>query len=362
MDRHYATNPAQAGECPREVHDRYWTYGPDGKVYPAWHPPVDPITGCAFGHEHGSDPKESKLGNVNVPFGYANEKQYELDMVNVRDEDHVGHKIFVISDTEFGAFGQYNGVRCDLLVKTHQGTHSADALTNNLHEMHYNVTCNNGIYVRWKNLHPFGRPSSTAVNCTRGNNEYFYYFGPATPANSPIGGGDRNVPDNGCLTADGVNMAEDWPIDADAYLPGGGSFGYGLYLQVNNTSRFVNIVNGVPAGIGRPTDVCANAAHPAYNAPECIYMRSLGNNIAWNDPRSPWKGTIRRIHVNQLTANNLTNDPLWHTDGYGKSLQRLKDVAQSIILPQLIRGRSDSTNEGPQINFDFSHPTVRSPN
>ncbi|MGL4231150.1 MAG: hypothetical protein ACRCWJ_07255, partial [Casimicrobium sp.] len=49
MDRHYSTNPPQPGECSREIHARYWTYGPDGKVYPAWHPPVDPVTGCSFG-------------------------------------------------------------------------------------------------------------------------------------------------------------------------------------------------------------------------------------------------------------------------------------------------------------------------
>jgi hypothetical protein len=362
MDRHYATNPAQAGECPREVHDRYWTYGPDGKVYPAWHPPVDPITGCAFGHEHGSDPALSRLGNLSVPFGYANEKLYELDMVNFRDEDHVGHKVFVINDGEYSTNGIPNGIRCDTLVKAHQGTHSPDALANNLHEMHMNATCNNGVYIRWKNLHPFGAPGRTFVNCTAGSNDYTYSFGTAVPPNSPTGGGSRNVPDIGCARASGINMAEDWPVDADLAFPGGGGFGYGLYLQVTDASRFVTFANGVPNGIGRPTELCANATHQAYNSPECAELRANFGNLAWNDPRSPWKGVIRRVHINQVSANNPSNVPVWYTNVFGEAVASTRNLSLGVVVPQILRGRFDNANEGPQLNFDFSHPTVRSPN
>jgi hypothetical protein len=364
IDRHYAANPPMPGECPREVHDRYWTYGLDGKVYPTWHPPVDPITGCAFGHEHGDDPKNSKLGNVNTALGYANEKHFELDMVNVRDEDHVGHKFFLVNEAPFGAFGQYNGVLCNLLVKVHQGTHSADALTNNLHEMHYNATCNNGIDVRWKNLHPFGPPGIASVNCTAGSSDFTFNFGPGVPANAPTGGGGRNLPDSACHTAQGINMAEDWPVDIDLSLPGGGIFGYGLYLQVNNTSRFVNFINGVPAGIARPSDICFDGTHPAYNDFRCQDLRSSsgGARIAWNDARSPWKGTNRRIHVNQLSANNPTANALVFTNVFGKEGALARNNNLGVILPQIIRGRSDGANEGPQVNLDFDHPTVRAPN
>jgi hypothetical protein len=268
----------------------------------------------------------------------------------------------VLNGADFGAFGQLNGNRCDILIKMHQGTHSPDALTNNLHEMHFNTTCNNGIHVRWKNLHPFGPPGGAFVNCTAGSNDYFYTFGVATPSNSPTGGGARNVPDIGCARADGINMAEDWPIDADLLLPGGGVFGYGLYLQVNNTSRFVNFANGVPNGIGRPTDLCANPSHPAYNSPDCVDLRATVGNVAWNDPRSPWRGTIRRVHMNQLTADNPTTNPLWFTDTFGKNAAATRSVNSGVVLPQIIRGRSSTANEGPQVNFDYSHPTVRSPN
>jgi hypothetical protein len=84
-----------AGECSAAVHDRYSTIGPDGKRYPTWHPPVDPLSGCSFGHEHGRDPRGSALYREvgDLPFGYVNE---QLDVANLgmrRHEDHVGHKI-----------------------------------------------------------------------------------------------------------------------------------------------------------------------------------------------------------------------------------------------------------------------------
>jgi hypothetical protein len=361
MDRHYTTNPPQAGECSREIHDRYWTYGPDGKVYPTWHPPVDPVTGCAFGHEHGDDPSQSRLTNLNVPFGYANEKMFEIDLVNVRDEDHVGHKILLENNIIFG----YNGVankRCDLLTKFHQGTHSADALTNNLHEMHYNVSCDNGVHVRWKNLHPFGRPGEASVNCTPGSNDHVFVFGAATPLNSPIGGGGRNLPDSACMTAAGLRTAEDWPIDHDVGLGSSGIFGYGMYLQVADTSRFVNFSGSTPTGIARPVDLCNQPGSAPYNSDDCLTLRSNGSGITWNDPRSLWKGAIRRVHINQLTADEPTGRALWYTDVFGKQASATMDAARGVVIPHLIRGRSSIQSEGPQLSRDYSHPTVRAPN
>lgn len=47
--------PSRPGECSKLIHDRYAELGPDGKLRPAWHPPVDP-SGCSFGHDHGPAP------------------------------------------------------------------------------------------------------------------------------------------------------------------------------------------------------------------------------------------------------------------------------------------------------------------
>ncbi|HRN96150.1 MAG TPA: hypothetical protein PLD54_01750, partial [Candidatus Levybacteria bacterium] len=157
----------------KDIHDSYKVQGPDGKWYPTWHPPVDPTTGCKFRHEHGRDPHASnvfkflqetygydadkngkvegaELATAGVPFGYVNE---QLDVYNtskginngMRHEDHVGHKIEWENSlmrqwsTSIGGGTQQrgadSGVRCDFFMKIHQGTHSKDAFTNNMHEL-----------------------------------------------------------------------------------------------------------------------------------------------------------------------------------------------------------------------------------
>jgi hypothetical protein len=371
LDRHFSSNPPQAGECAREIHDRYWTYGPDGKVYPTWHPPVDPITGCAFGHEHGDDPNNFKHGSAgsaysyalhsSVPFGYANERLYDIDRVNIRDEDHVGHKIMIGNDMAYGANGQANGVRCGMMVKYHQGTHSSDAMSNNLHEVGVFANCNNGMFTRWYSLQPFGRPGFVETTCTEGANNYGYNTTTAVPPNSPVGGGARNLPDGGCMTVNGVNMAEDWPVDHDVILPGGGLFGFGYYFQVANVSRLVDLANPAAPTMGRPAEFCYRATHPGYNAPECTALRAQGV-VPWNDRRSPWKGSARLVHFNQFTADDPSGRTVWYTDVFGKNASSTYDAARGIVIQQLIRGRFSEANEGAQIGRDFSHPTVRAPN
>ena len=45
--------PSGTDTCSPAIQDQFATIGPDGKKYPTWHPPVDPASGCSFGHEHG---------------------------------------------------------------------------------------------------------------------------------------------------------------------------------------------------------------------------------------------------------------------------------------------------------------------
>src|SRR5436305_613109 len=87
--------PGPRDDCTAEVHNSYSVVGPDRKLYPTWHPPVDPVTGCSFGHDHGRDPRGSALyAEVGpIPFGYANEQLDVYDPANPRHEDHFGHKI-----------------------------------------------------------------------------------------------------------------------------------------------------------------------------------------------------------------------------------------------------------------------------
>ena len=67
--------PGPNDTCTKEQHDAHSVVGPDGKLYPTWHPPVDPTSGCSFGHEHGRDPRGSDLYSIvgDMPLGVANE-------------------------------------------------------------------------------------------------------------------------------------------------------------------------------------------------------------------------------------------------------------------------------------------------
>src|ERR1041384_8418198 len=87
-------SPGANDDCTKAQHDAYSVVGPDHKLYPTWHPPVDPVTGCSFGHDHGRDPRGSALyAEVGpIPFGYANEQLDVYDPANPRHEDHFGHK------------------------------------------------------------------------------------------------------------------------------------------------------------------------------------------------------------------------------------------------------------------------------
>ncbi|MBY8852618.1 hypothetical protein K7G98_32070, partial [Saccharothrix sp. MB29] len=193
----------RSGECSREVHARYWTYGPDGKVYPTWHPPRD-ASGCAFGHEHGDDPRTSDLFAASkwLPFGYTSEVMMAANPGGAhRHEDHVGHKVLsvdnsnVIQGDNGTSFFPPQGATiavCDILLKFHQGTHSTDAFTNNVHELIYRNRCShndNGQVseAAFTALIPNGRPGGFGATDCPGPNlgGRFTSVGPAVPADSP---------------------------------------------------------------------------------------------------------------------------------------------------------------------------------
>ncbi len=73
--------PGPYDTCSKAVHDSYSTIGPDGRLYPTWHPATDPATGCTFGHEHGRDPRGSDLYDLvgDIPFALANEAMESWD-------------------------------------------------------------------------------------------------------------------------------------------------------------------------------------------------------------------------------------------------------------------------------------------
>lgn len=81
--------PRPNSSCPAWVHDQYMAEGHDGNMYRSWHPQIDPVYWCYFGHSHGSDPVQF-AGDVNVTFDYYADKGH-------RHEPHEGFKVFVVN-------------------------------------------------------------------------------------------------------------------------------------------------------------------------------------------------------------------------------------------------------------------------
>jgi hypothetical protein len=82
--------------CAKWVHDRY-TVERGGRFYATWHPPKDPRYGCAFGHEHGSNPRAFRFfRRTGMPaFGLVSDYAGS-------PEAHAGFKVFVANDDRRG--------------------------------------------------------------------------------------------------------------------------------------------------------------------------------------------------------------------------------------------------------------------
>jgi hypothetical protein len=78
-------------KCSQALHDSYVAQGPDGRMYPTWHPLIDHEadgTTCSHRHEHGSNPALLNP-NWHPLFGYA---AYHMGM----NEPNAGFKVAVI--------------------------------------------------------------------------------------------------------------------------------------------------------------------------------------------------------------------------------------------------------------------------
>ena len=332
--------------------------GSDGKRYPTWHPPEGEEQGrpCTFGHEHGRDPRGSALlADVEAQyggllFGYANEQLDEYNRAEriserMRHEDHVGHKIEWENDvqvfesvTNGGANQRALAVRCDFLMKVHQGTHSPDAFTNNLHELLYAAQCRDrgdgsiGTKLIAYSMVQFGDPGGFSEGGVAGGFGYVK-VGLPSPAKSPAGGGLRSIPTIGrvqsaVLVPPGERsdysrgLYEDW-ISAN-YLrrPGGREplayfdphFAVFLPSRFHWPARKAESVEAArtaadqAAQIGRTIDVCyASAGARKAGGGECDRVAGSVPPVAWDDPRSPFDGVKREFYFNQTTIVNAGN-------------------------------------------------------
>jgi len=317
--------PTTFDTCSKEIHDAWSTVGPDGKLYPTWHPPVDPVTGCTFGHEHGRDPRQSDLYREvgAIPFGYANEYLTASGFVGERHEDHVGHKIEWENDIEMrlGAGGSaVFDITCDVMTKLHQGTHSPDAYTNNMHEVVYHIRCTDGSGFSATLLTPIGRAGELVASCERDRR---HVAGPPTPITSPDGGGRRAIPDVSCVQAEIVNrlasgdrarfgtLRESWEINGRLKSESGKTLvSFNPYFQVMDPSRFFD--PAAERALGRPIDLCSLAG--AADRSPCD---GVPPGTTWDSPASPFVGADRFVDINANRVRNDDGPQTWYTDPLG---------------------------------------------
>ncbi len=322
--------PGPHDTCSKEIHDRYWVYGPDGKVYPTYHPPIDPATGCTFGHEHGRDPAGSDLADIPFPFGYVNEQVIAAGG-SPRPESHVGHKIEWYDDGgyyEDGSSVDDHDQICDVAYKVHLDSHSDAALANNEHEVFLHARCENGAELIYRALHRFGHRGEFALHCDQGRGPTVV-VGPGDD-----GAGDRIdgrevaaapcfedrvlVPEGG--RTDWFPLDERWTLYQSVDSPDFGRFFVQLQLFVDLPARYWD-----GEAIAYTVDLCYLTGDRRVRDDELCGPMLAANpdtRIAWDHPASPFDGTARSVFMGDIRLDNLAGRTDWHTDANGEIWSR----------------------------------------
>lgn len=373
-----------SGECSTQVHDTYSVIGPDGKRYPTWHPPVDPKTGCTFGHEHGRNPSQyqywdeirrhfafdadnngsisnEELVSAGIPFGYVNEQLDIYSTSMMRHEDHVGHKIdyangegdigdgtdpfdtnktggvvVPVKNISGGAKWNQSGIRCYHFHKIHQGVSSPDALTNNLHEniMHEKCTSTRSEFPASTSIVaamvPFGAPGEFIRFCgadrttpivlgtTDANKNY-----PGTRGQGMRNIGTRDCVEQTMLVPSGQFSSFPYEIwdgnitirrsDGSLIARNGGSW------EVLDAIRYYN--PNTTNRISYSVEACyENINGRTARGGDCGFLKDTygtNNKIAWNDPRSTFRGIHRGQYVLPHELNNQGGSQYWYSDPMG---------------------------------------------
>lgn len=320
--------PGRHDTCSAEIHDRYWVYGPDGKVYPTYHPPIDPVTGCSFGHEHGRDPAGSDLADIPFPFGYVNEQLVAAGSPP-RPESHVGHKIEWYDDGgyyEAGSSVERHDQVCDVAYKVHLDTHSAASFENDTNEVFLYARCGNGSALIYRAMHRFGNRGEFHLHCDQ-------RAGPTVTvgADDRAGGGagdrvdGREVPARSCFEdrvlvpegqrSDWFPFDERWTLYQSVDSGAFGRFFIQLQFFVDLPARYWD-----GEGLANTIDLCYLTGERQVRGDDlCAPLREAnpGVEVPWDDPASPFDGSARSIFMGDLRLDNEAGQTDWYTDAHG---------------------------------------------
>lgn len=356
-------NPTEHDTCSAALHASYRVVGPDGKYYPTWHPAqvTDPATGqtCNFGHEHGADPHSSSIYSwvadyyapddlvssevSGLPFGYVSEELdnyiHEHGDMAMRHEDNGGHKVFVANDVKMldsnkswvrAADGSQ--VVCNFLIKQHQGSWSADATSNNAHELLYAQKCSDGTEIITSMLSRFGNSNEMFSTCA--TSTPMATVGSKLPAGE---GGKRIIPTYSCVKNNPTDWSlyELWEGDNRIHTADNETLvWFEPWFGVRNPSRVydANTSTDTVNGISRPLDL----AWLSEGAVTDYLWYGLGamERFEYRDPRSPFDGAQRDFYLRGLqVSNTLTGSGIVYSDPYGGNAKTTRTVGS---IPQLI--------------------------
>jgi hypothetical protein len=312
-----------------------------------------------------------------IPFGFANEQLEIFDPANPRHEDHVGHKVEWENDiamrVDSDVASPLFDIRCDVLVKLHQGTHSKDAFTNNVHELVYHIVCNEGTAMHITMLTAIGKPGEFVRSC---DGSTHVTVGAPTPLNSPHGGGQRLIPDRECVLEHmlvgstrtsnlSAALHESWQTSNQVRREDGHTLAsFDPYFQVPFPSRFYDAA--APALVGRPMDMCYTTESNGDQARGGACAESTGSGavagITWDDPRSPFNGVRRRVDINGNRISNGDGPSVWYTDPYGR--RGRTEAFPGSIRQVISRINTAIDPHGPTIGSErnYGGPGVRAPN
>lgn len=445
--------------------------------------PVTNVGKCYFGHEHGTDPQIyqfwdevaqhfgkdingdgvitkmviSSTGKITpgdragLPFGIANEHMDEYynqegrDSYFVRHEDHVGHKVEVVNNEAemvgktthtmnqlSGTTGinvpyyksgsntySPTGVTCAHLHKFHQGTHSGDAIRNNLHEVVFHSSCqsvnvnninapayypnnsliltgmmtfgNPGTYQRFCLDNP-PRTSMAARVCVDGQNsngtckieDPLISKLPGSVYSDTLG---RNMVDRTCLeNFDSLNPGvtyfspyELWQGDLQIKTPGGKVVAeHGRQWDVLDPVRFVDPKS--PTGFRYNAEECFKGGllwSAKVNNYRTLNCGADGQVKPWDSPQSGFRGLTRTTYFGRNHITNSNGSQIYWTDPLGGNAtptaftsglkQKISTVDADIQrvqsrVQQLYGGDNFLNDRALQRRFNDGAGTVHAPN
>ena len=242
----------------------------------------------------------------------------------MRHEDHVGHKVEWENDVQMhldGIADEVLNIRCDIMTKLHQGTHSKDAFTNNLHELVYHIKCTDGTEMHVTTMNPIGTPGSSPGPATAPAS----WSAPPTPANSPSGGGQRVIPDRTCVNRFVLVPRDRTPASPTAFtragrptLRSGPRTARPWPRSIPTTRSTCRAGSTIPAWRTSPAAPSASATRSSPTATGPTARRATPppatariTGLVQTDPRSPFNGVSRFVDINGNRVDNADGPNVW---------------------------------------------------